>query len=109
MLEGNILNNPVNVLVHDCWAPYWNPALDVGEHAVCNAHIIRELENVVKLAPGAHWALLMTDMLLRANNACKNARDRGCFATIRNPQKRHEEFPTSVRKGYAWRGGHTLW
>ena len=32
-----------------------------------------------------------------------------CFATIRNPQKRHEEFPTSVRKGYAWRGGHTLW
>ena len=23
--------------------------------------------------------------------------------------KRHEEFPTSVRKGYAWRGGHTLW
>ena len=77
MLEGNILNNPANMLVHDCGAPYWNPALDVGEHAVCNAHIIRELENVVKLAPGAHWALLMIDMLLRGNNACKKARDRG--------------------------------
>ena len=102
MLEGNILNNPVNVLVHDCWAPYWNPALDVGEHAVCNAHIIRELENVVKLAPGAHWALLMTDMLLRANNACKNARDRGKTSLPRYKQKlirrRYEEL---LRQGEA--------
>ena len=76
MFEGNILNKPVNVLVHDCLSSYWNEALSVKWHAVCNAHIIRELANVVKLDPRAVWALLMIDLLLRANEACKTARSR---------------------------------
>ena len=102
MLEGNVLTNPVNVVVHDCWAPYWNPALVVGNNAVCNSHIIRELEDVVKLGPGAHWAQLMIVLLLRANNACKNARSRGKTSLPRYKQKlirrRYEEL---LRKGEA--------
>ena len=76
MLEGNVLNKPVNVLVHDCLSSYWNEALSVKLHAVCNAHIIRDLASVLKLDPEAVWALRMIDLLLRANEACKRARSR---------------------------------
>jgi len=36
-----ILPNRLGVLVHDCWAPYWK--LDGATHALCNAHLLREL------------------------------------------------------------------
>jgi len=35
-----ILPKRVAMLVHDCWKPYWQ--LDC-EHALCNAHLLREL------------------------------------------------------------------
>lgn len=76
MLEGTILNKPVNVPVHDCLSSCWNQALSVVWHAVCNAHIIRELTHGEKRDPEAAWALLMRDLLLRANEACTTARSR---------------------------------
>ena len=76
--------------------------MDVGNHAVCNAHIIRELEDVVKLDPRAHWALLMIDMLLSANNACKNARSRGKSSLPRYKQKLiRRRCEALLRKGEA--------
>lgn len=35
-----ILPQRLGVLIHDCWAPYWQLA---GTHALCNAHLLREL------------------------------------------------------------------
>jgi len=35
-----ILRSRIAVLVHDCWAPYWDLEC---VHALCNAHLLREL------------------------------------------------------------------
>lgn len=98
MLDGNVLSNPVNILVHDCWASYWHPSLSVKRHAVCNAHLIRDLDDVTTLDPGAHWAALMIDLLLRTNKACKAARARNKASLPRYKQKlirrRYEELLT---------------
>ncbi|MCW5254908.1 hypothetical protein D5038_00520 [Verminephrobacter aporrectodeae subsp. tuberculatae] len=35
-----VLKDYTGVLAHDCWAPYW---LIQCVHALCNAHLLREL------------------------------------------------------------------
>ncbi len=69
-----ILPNRLGVLVHDCWAPYWK--LDDSTHALCNAHILRELLYVKELT-GHQWPQQMTDFLLSANQLCRAARRSG--------------------------------
>ena len=39
--EHGILAKRTGVLVHNCWAPYWR--LEDSVHALCNAHLLREL------------------------------------------------------------------
>jgi transposase len=41
IVAHGILPTRLGVLVHDCWGPYWK--LDDGPHALCNAHLPREL------------------------------------------------------------------
>ena len=59
-----ILPKRTGVLVHDCWAPYWK--LDDCIHALCNAHLLRELVYVEELT-GQAWPKAMMDFLLSAN------------------------------------------
>jgi transposase len=66
-----ILPNRLGVLVHDCWAPYWK--LDDGIHALCNAHLLRELVYVKEIT-GQEWPQAMTQFLLGANQLCEAAR-----------------------------------
>lgn len=40
--EQSLLLNFKGWLLHDCWAPYFN--LDECQHALCNAHLLRELK-----------------------------------------------------------------
>lgn len=47
-----ILPKRLGVLVHDCWAPYWK--LDDSIHALCNAHLLRELVYVKEIT-GQQW------------------------------------------------------
>ena len=52
------------IAVHDCWAPYWKyPEL---KHAICNAHITRELLGIMQNHPEQSWAsdfkLLLEEM-----------------------------------------------
>ncbi|WP_081611998.1 IS66 family transposase [Janthinobacterium sp. CG3] len=65
-----ILPRRLGVLIHDCWAPYWQ--LD-GAHALCNAHLLRELLYVKELT-GERWPARMSELLLRANELCEAAR-----------------------------------
>jgi transposase len=67
-----ILPRRLGVLVHDCWAPYWQ--LDCI-HALCNAHLLRELVYVQELT-GQVWPQRMKDFLLNANDICEAARHR---------------------------------
>ena len=65
-----ILRRRIAVLVHDCWAPYWD--LDCV-HALCNAHLLREL-TFVHESTGQGWAKRMMGLLRRANQRCEAAR-----------------------------------
>ena len=68
-----ILPKRIAVLVHDCWAPYWQ--LDCV-HALCNAHLLREL-TFLRETTGQVWNQRMMDLLLAANKDCEAARQLG--------------------------------
>lgn len=70
--EHGILAGRTGVLVHDCWAPYWR--LDDSIHALCNAHLLRELL-YAKETTGQPWTQAMTDFLLNANKLRSAARE----------------------------------
>lgn len=69
--EHGILAKRTGVLVHDCWAPYWR--IEDSVHALCNAHLLRELL-YVKESTGQAWPQTMSDLLLNANKLCMAAR-----------------------------------
>ncbi|MCE3604047.1 hypothetical protein LXA47_10575, partial [Massilia sp. P8910] len=56
---------------HDCWAPHWRLADSV--HALCNAHLLRELL-YVKGSTGQAGPQTMNDLLLNARQSCTAAR-----------------------------------
>ena len=66
-----ILPKRLGVLVHDCRAPYWK--LDDSIHALCNAHLLRELVYVKEIT-GQQWPESMMQLLLGANRVCTAAR-----------------------------------
>ena len=54
-MDGNgVLPVYKGTAVHDCWGPYWG-FQDVI-HAVCLAHILRELKWVIEFIPEHTWA-----------------------------------------------------
>lgn len=65
-----ILPKRLGVLIHDCWAPYWKIE---GVHALCNAHLLRELVYAKEVSKQA-WPQRMSDFLISANKACETAR-----------------------------------
>lgn len=71
--EGSVLPDFSGIAVHDCWAPYWK--FD-AIHAVCNAHLLRELEGVTDNHPDQKWSKRFREMLL----AMKNDRDKAFAA-----------------------------
>ena len=71
MEAHGILPKRLGVLVHDCWAPYWR--LDDSVHALCNAHLLRELVYVKEIT-GQQWPESMMQLLLGANRVCTAAR-----------------------------------
>lgn len=55
------------VLVSDGWKPYWSyPGLD---HALCCAHLLRELASVAVVARHQAWADGLADLLIAAKTA----------------------------------------
>ncbi len=50
------------VAVHNCWSPYWK--YEGIRHAVCNAHLLRELTGVVENHPKQLWAKCFIRLLM---------------------------------------------
>jgi transposase len=73
VVDHGILVGRTGVLVHDCLASYWQ--LDGSVHALCNAHLLRELLHV-KETTGQPWADKMSKLLLQANTLCLAAQAR---------------------------------
>ncbi len=56
----SILPELENILVHDCWASYFN--FEQVDHALCGAHLLRELEGLIE--DGSIWAGIFKKYLL---------------------------------------------
>ena len=63
MDSGGILPSFSGIAVHDCWAPYWK--YTNIKHALCCAHLLRELIGVQENHPQQVWATDFMQLLLR--------------------------------------------
>jgi transposase len=65
---------PDAVLVHDFWAPYWTFAV---VHAVCGAHLLRELTAAAEIDGQAGWAEAIGRLLGEIHHTVHAARNAG--------------------------------
>jgi len=71
MNAANILPEFAGIAVHDAWGPYWKyPCL----HALCNAHLLRELTFIFE-QEGQAWADTMTKLLLEIKKSVWKEKD----------------------------------
>jgi len=68
--RGNLLSGVSGVIVHDHWKPYFT--MDGVVHALCNAHILRELKAIIEIDKEA-WAKPMQKLLQRCCHLAKSA------------------------------------
>ena len=60
--------------MHDRWSSYWNYACT---HALCGAHLCRDLTAVAEIASQASWAGAMLGLLMKANASTDKAAGQG--------------------------------
>ncbi len=53
-----------NTLVTDCWKPYFKT--QAGNHQLCTAHLLRELEFFIQKYPKSNWASKMKTLIIKA-------------------------------------------
>jgi transposase len=75
MDAAGVLPDFCGVAVHDGWAPYWR--YEHVAHALCGAHLLRELEGVAG-EPGQGWAAGMAELLVDVKLVADQARAAGC-------------------------------
>lgn len=68
-----ILDDFTGIAVHDCWASY--NAYPDCDHALCGAHITRELLAAGETHPDQHWPPQAIDALAALNTAAHHARE----------------------------------
>lgn len=73
MESSGILPKYKGIAVHDCWQSYWK--YDAVVHAICCAHLLRELIGIKENHPDQIWAQKMIDLLLDM----KKQRDKAVF------------------------------
>lgn len=73
---GGVLPEFTGVAVHDAWAPY--DTYDQATHALCGAHVLRELVAVTETSPtGGQWAHQLIAVLRELKHAADTAREQG--------------------------------
>lgn len=75
MEAGGVLPVFQGIAVHDCWASYWK--YDGITHAVCCAHLLRELTGVEENHPEQKWATAFKNLLLEMKKVKEKAVDAG--------------------------------
>jgi transposase len=114
--RGSLLAHVAGVIVHDHWKPYYT--MQGVQHALCNAHHLRELKALVEIEK-EDWARKMQRLLRRACHAANLARERKipvkprlierferCYnAILAEGLAFHEAQPPLTAKGGAKRRG----
>lgn len=78
MDAGGVLPAFRGTAVHDCWAPYWKYDCT---HAVCCAHLLRELNGVMENHPNQTWTKAFKELLLDMKKT-KEDRQREGYAAM---------------------------
>lgn len=74
MDAAGILPDFHGIIVHDCWGSYWK--YQDAIHAVCCAHLLRELNGVEENHPEQKWATQFKELLI----AMKKVKDKALAA-----------------------------
>jgi transposase len=93
MKAAGILPYFAGIAVHDAWAPY-DTFGNVAGHALCGAHVLRELVAVTETGTGLDraWAQQAIDALLALDQAAEAARAAGQEAIDPGTRKKHEDW-----------------
>ena len=73
--ENGVLPQFNGVAVHDCWSLYFG--YENIRHAVCCAHILRELKGIESFEPDHRWPGMFEHLLLSMKSAKEYAQERG--------------------------------
>src|SRR5690348_6802120 len=93
MKAAGVLPFFAGIAVHDAWAPY-DTFENVAGHALCGAHVLRELVAVTETGTGLDraWAQQAIDALLALNQAAEAARAAGKDAIDPETRTKHEDW-----------------
>jgi transposase len=93
MKAAGVLPSFRGIAVHDAWAPY-DTFQDVAGHALCGAHVLRELVAVTEAGTDLDraWAQQAIDALLALNEAADAARAAGRDAIDAETRDKHENW-----------------
>jgi transposase len=93
MDAAGVLPAFTGIACHDAWAPY-DSYTGVAGHALCNAHILRELTAVTETGTGLDvtWAEQATGALLALKEAAGEARQAGHDAIDAKLLAEHEKY-----------------
>jgi transposase len=97
--RGSLLADVIGITVHDHWKPYYT--MQNVQHALCNAHHLRELEALVE-HDQEDWARKMQILLRRACHVTNLARERGIAIKPRLIARIERRYDAIVAEGFAY-------
>lgn len=100
MDAADVLPHTHGIIVHDCWGSYWKYQ-DVT-HAICCAHLLRELNGVIENHPEQTWAVRFKKLLLDM----KKVRDKALLSdkdevSYYHRHKFDKEYDSIIKTAYA--------
>ena len=100
MEQCGVLPEFKGIAMHDCWASYWNYP-DI-QHAVCCAHLLRELTGIDENHPEQKWGSAFIDLLLEMKKVKDKAIEKGkdflSYYHYHKFDKKHDELIEQARK-----------
>ena len=100
MEQCGVLSEFKGIAMHDCWASYWNYP-DIT-HAVCCAHLLRELTGITENYPEQKWASAFIDLLMEMkkvkDKAVEKGKDSLSYYHCHKFDKRYDELIGQARK-----------
>lgn len=98
--DMGVLADFAGVAVHDGWRPYWT--YTHIDHALCVAHLLRDLASVGVWHIQTTWCDQMADLLVEVKGAVADAVDAGHDGLSRNQLKSfRRRYTLIVKAGYA--------
>ena len=88
------------IAMHDCWASYWS--YEDCQHAVCCAHLLRELTGIAENHPEQKWASAFIDLLTEMKKVKDKAVEAGketlSYYHYHKFDKRYDELIKQARE-----------